>query len=402
MHSMDNAGVPASRLAGRRRDDRLRRSQFIRQLLLLVGAGVVVAAGAQPAAAAGWSIQPAPRPSRPADTYLSGVSCTSTRDCVAVGDSNVVSTDTDIPLVLHWNGTTWSSERTPTLPSAIGGGALADVSCTASNACMAVGSFGPADGPLAERWNGSAWTLEHPPDPFDAWEFNGVSCVSSTRCVAVGTGDVPVAELWDGRRWTVQNTQFDPQTTASGLLGVSCPSRTTCDAVGASDVGFCADPYYYYGSGYSDYYVEMFASWTPGRWAVFDHPEIACSRNGTEGGGRGMAAVSCTSPTACTAVGSEIYRWNGIRWSTQPAVIDKHGLLGVSCTSPLACTAVGSEISTWNGRAWSNQPIPLPADAASATATLNSVSCLPPDSCVAVGDYQNRAGRDLPLIESER
>lgn len=401
MHSMDNAGAPASKLAERRRDDCSRRRPAARQLMLLVGAGIAVAAGAQPAAAAGWSIQSVPRPSRPADVYLTGVSCTSTRDCVAVGDANVVATDADTPFVEHWDGTTWSIERTPTLPSADGGGALQGVSCASSSACMAVGSVGPQDGLLAERWNGSTWSLQRPPDPFDAWVLKGVSCASSTECVAVGAGEVPVADRWDGRRWSAQNTHFDPQATASGLLSVSCPSRTTCDAVGADDVGLCSDPYVY-GSGYSDYYVEMFGAWTSGRWSVRQQPNIACSTSGNDGGGKALNAISCTSRTACTAVGAEIYRWNGSRWSTQRAALDKYGLSGVSCSAPDACTAVGSQVFTWNGRDWSNLPIPLPSDAVSATATLNSVSCVAPDACVAVGDYQNRAGRDLPLIESER
>jgi hypothetical protein len=259
---------------------------------------------------------------------------------------------------------------------------------------MAVGSFGSEEGPLAERWNGSSWSLQRPPDPDYAWDFDGVSCVSSTECVAVGGGEEPIAERWDGRQWSVQTTHFG-EALSSGLLGVSCPSRTACAAVGADDVGLCSDDY---GSDYSDYYVEVFGLWTSGRWALRPHPNIPCSGSGDDGGGDGLAAVSCTSPTACTAVGSEIYRWNGSRWSIQPGGIGTDVLSGVSCTSPDACTAVGSHIYTWNGHDWSSLPIPWPAHAAAAT--LNSVSCVSPDSCVAVGTYANRAGRNFPLVES--
>jgi hypothetical protein len=96
--SMDNARLRASKPAERRRDDRARRSQVIRQLTLLVGAGLVVAAGAQPAAAAGWSIQPVPLPAHSGDSSLSGVSCTSSNACIAVGSSAW-----NGPLAERWN-----------------------------------------------------------------------------------------------------------------------------------------------------------------------------------------------------------------------------------------------------------------------------------------------------------
>ena len=397
MSSMDNARPRASKLAERRRDDRSRCSQVIRQLMLLVGAGLVVAASAEPAAAADWSVQPVPLPPRPANTSLSGVSCTSTSDCVAVGVANVISTDNYIPLIEHWNGTKWSIERSPVPPLSDGGGALRDVSCASSNACVAVGSFGPTYAPLAERWNGSSWALQRPPAPVDAYEFDGVSCVSSTECVAVGSGDEPIAERWDGQRWSVQVTHLpETQATVGGLLGVSCPSHATCAAVGANDIGLCSDPYEY-GSGYSDYYVPVLGLWASGHWSLRQRPNIACSMTGQVEGGNGLDAVSCTSPTACTAVGSQVYRWNGSRWSVQPTP-GSNRLAGVSCTSNNACTAVGSALHTWNGDGWSVLPIPSPARATDVT--LSGVSCVSPDSCVAVGSYENQATQDFPLIVS--
>ena len=399
MHCMENARARASKLAERHRDDRSRRSQVIRQLMLLVGAGVVVAAGAQPAAAAGWSIQPVQLPKHPASTDLIGVSCTSTRDCIAVGDATVLSSGNNIPLVEHWNGTTWSIERTPVPPLSDGGGALLSVSCSSSSACMAVGYFGDQAGPMAERWNGSSWSLQRPPDPVYAYEFNDVSCMSDTECVAVGAGDAPVVERWNGHWWSVANAHSGyTQALGGGLLGVSCPSQTMCATVGANDVGLCSDAYAY-GSGYTDYYVPVLGLWTSGRWSLRQHPNIACSGTGDASGGNGLDAVSCTSPTACTAVGSQVYRWNGSQWSVKPTPGGDE-LNGVSCLSENDCTAVGSAFYTWNGRGWSTATIPWPAHAD--PGTLVSVSCVSPGSCVAVGDYQNAAGRDFPLIESER
>jgi hypothetical protein len=155
--TQDYARPRASKLVERCRDDGSRRSRAARQMMLLVGAGVVAAVGAQSAAAADWSIQPVLLPLRPASTELSGVSCLSTSDCIAVGVANVNATG---PLVEHWNGTSWSIERTPIPPLNDGGGALSGVSCTSSSACTAVGSFGSGDGPLAERRDGRGWSVQ--------------------------------------------------------------------------------------------------------------------------------------------------------------------------------------------------------------------------------------------------
>jgi hypothetical protein len=83
----------------------------------------------------------------------------------------------------------------------------------------------------------------------------------------------------------------------------------------------------------------------------------------------------------------------------------------VSCTSSTACIAVGESWNTrrtntvslaesWNGRAWTNQALPAPPN--SFAAQLNSVSCTPsPVSCSAVGYYHlgRRAGPLTPLVE---
>jgi hypothetical protein len=69
---------------------------------------------------------------------------------------------------------------------------LAAVSCTSGTACMAVGNWSgpPTYGqlPLAERWDGQSWIVESPvmrPGAISV-VLTGVSCVSSTDCIAVG------------------------------------------------------------------------------------------------------------------------------------------------------------------------------------------------------------------------
>jgi hypothetical protein len=390
-------GRSTSRVGRSHAEFRAARSRVVRQVMLLVGAGVVAAAVvAQSAAAAGWSIQPAPKPMHSGGAWLSGVSCTSRRDCVAVGESLRQSTFEPIPLVEHWNGTSWSIERTPIPTGHHWMGFLAAVSCASVRACTAVGSYFSDDSgtfPLAERWNGSSWSIQRTPQPVDADQFDGVSCASSTACIAVGNGQQSFAQRWDGKHWSVEKIHFgDPQERANALAGVSCPSQGTCVAVGWDDIGICSDPYE------SDYDVPVLGSWTSGRWSLRRHPDLACSNSRNNGGGSGPDAVSCTSTAACTAVGSAVYRWDGRRWSVQPAPIGSDELAGVSCTSNTACTAVGSRIYRWNGRGWSSEPMPHAAGAKAAG--LSSVSCTSPESCVAVGGYEDRRETDHLLVES--
>src|SRR5204862_347064 len=64
--------------------------------------------------------------------------------------------------------------------------------------------------------------------------------------------------------------------------------------------------------------------------------------------------------------------WDGSSWSVQPTPNPMGGsnseLVGVSCTSSSACTAVGNSSSgtlaeVWDGSSWSIQPTPNPAGA---------------------------------------
>jgi hypothetical protein len=138
---------------------------------------------------------------------------------------------------------------------------------------------------------------------------------------------------------------------------------------------------------------------------------VAQSRNVTLSGGN-IESVSCSAPTACTAVGTNLNtsgidvtlaeRWNGDSWQRQatpnpagdttPSVAPT--LLGVSCPTADFCAAVGdyesgfiqaSMAEMWNGQQWTWQSFPVPTD--SSGAELTGVSCTSPNFCEAVGGY---------------
>ena len=284
-----------------------------------------------------WAIQPTPNPAGAARNSLASVSCTSAKACIAVGKSR--GGRSGATLAESWNGKTWTVQSAPTPPGAFGG--LAGVSCTSRTACIAVGSYTNAVNdavPLAESWNGTSWTIQNavsPPGSYSA-TLSGVSCGSSSACVAVGdynsqAGIAPLAEYWNGSTWTVQST---PRA-SSVFDGVSCASAVRCTAAGEafsypSNVGPLAEV------------------WQDGTWRVQKTPAILAFF-------ASFYAVSCRSAAVCTAVGNYLggsgasvtlaEDWNGKQWAIQRTVSSPNGstLAGVSCPPSGPCIAVGSQ-----------------------------------------------------------
>jgi hypothetical protein len=231
-----------------------------------------------------------------------------------------------------------------------------------------------------------AWSIMSTPNA-GRDQFAGVSCTSASACTAVGNyvnsafNQVTLAERWNGKAWTIQATP-NPVSDENYLYGVSCTSASVCTAAGYYD-----DPTT--GNG-----VTMVQRWNGKAWAVQPTPTIL-------GDSVGFSGVSCTSASACTAVGSYgnvdgsggtmAERWNGTTWVMQ-SIPNPNGtgvLTGVSCTSAYACTAVGyyggyvTLAERWNGKAWVVQTTPNPSGATESF--LEGVSCTSASVCTAAG-----------------
>jgi hypothetical protein len=269
-----------------------------------------------------WSDQSTPSTAAEEYSHLNGVSCPSARECIAVG-SGSGSASQGVTLAERWDGSNWTVMNTPSHPLA----ELNSISCPTVNACTAVGEHGSDSNiyrAVAERWNGSTWTLQSIPKPDNALHYldlSSVSCASAKACIAVGSygpdrvnpslGYI-VALRWNGRRWSVQHTAGSGR---GALFGVSCPSARWCVAVGDKR---------------NKALVER---WNGRRWSIMTAPYSAGY----------PIAVSCTSASACTAVGETTHaqRWNGKRWSVQRPFDRQDIFDGVSCPSASDCTAVG-------------------------------------------------------------
>lgn len=146
-------------------------------------------------------------------------------------------------LIESWNGSSWTITTSPN--TGTGDNLLSGVSCVSTTSCMAVGVYYTADGNgigriLTESWNGSTWRRYYAPSPlrgpYGIVGLNSVSCASATSCQAVSSYAarhlVAFIESWDGTAWTV-STNPNPGTGGNNLSAVSCVSTTSCVAVGS-------------------------------------------------------------------------------------------------------------------------------------------------------------------------
>lgn len=172
----------------------------------------------------GWTLAASPRLPGSIASYLSAVSCPARSDCVAVGTVDYPHRKSDSyggprerTLIEHWNGSAWAVVASPNAPGPPSD-RLSGVSCASAADCIAVGAAarrtppGSTDGArtLAVHWNGSAWSIMKSPSPSVNSSLIQVSCAGSAACMAVGgygkLGRQPprtLTERWNGSAWSV-------------------------------------------------------------------------------------------------------------------------------------------------------------------------------------------------------
>lgn len=358
------------------------RGSCVSKAVTLAAVGALLVMTAVTAEAAGWTVVTSPNVGT--SSLLSGVSCTSSSACVAVGVSSSASAEKT--LSEKWNGTKMTVVPSP--PS--GGDPGLDfngISCTSASFCIAVGRVYKSGGDqiLTEKWNGAKWTQLTSPamGPDATVDILSVSCKSTTFCMAVGWWTFEPTEAfamkWNGTSWTVETVPNDGDTEDNILESVSCPTTTFCIAVGN-------------GPG------QLIDRWNGSVWTI-----VSTTAN------HGLDGVRCRTTTFCMAVGAQAAgpdtdtdtlaeKWNGTTWSvlTTPNVSGSPGniLVSVSCTGTTFCMAGGSAqgsgvtehalTETWNGSTWSIVPSVSPTS----NSVINSVSCTTAaggNFCLAVG-----------------
>ena len=334
-----------------------------------------------------WTLESPPNPAYADASYLSGVSCPSASNCLAVGHS---SASEGKSIAEHWNGEAWSlasggADRYPL-----------NVSCGSATVCWAVGTQGSANEVLVERyeeagkWKGSAYTTHTPivPEGATNLHLNAIACTSSTECTAAGYyykegHNNALVEHLTSSGWSVQTT---PEIVGAVLEDISCTSTSACMVVGSEQPsGKPRSP--------------LAESWNGSAWSTVSVEALKEEAKVEE---RWFSSVSCTSSSACTATGHFsnakptaagplVAHYTGTEFalSTLPKLNEYSTLEDVSCASSSACLATGHNAEgggtlavAWNGTEWATQSSPTPEGK---TAYLSGVACPEALACVAVG-----------------
>jgi hypothetical protein len=338
--------------------------------------------GESPVSAAGapgtWQVEQTYTPT-PGD--LSAISCATTSDCMAVESGYVVVTTN--------GGTNWTTENAPA-----GIGQINAISCPSATTCTVVGYGAPTNLPvLATTTNGGmSWTDQSLPPGLI--QLLGISCPSTTTCSAVGAWNgsaAPSAEETaavvtttnGGASWTSESVPADSE----DLLGISCPSTTTCVAVGA--VPYPAVSCRPFPNCPVNLSFVMFTTNGGTTWSG----ETGSSPGADEGDS--FQGVSCPTTSECVAVGStnnpdggQVGVAEGILLSGACTLVTGCGTLSVpassgylgsvSCFSASTCIAVGGAlIATAGATGWTTENTSLQA--------LSGVTCPSPSECLVSG-----------------
>jgi len=290
---------------------------------------------------------------------------------------------------------------------------LNDVWMTSSNNGWAVGRDG-----RATRWDGTKWEEVLTPYTGTGAELFSVSCVSSSRCLAVGvSGGVPVLIQWDGTAWIDRSGLLAPFPGLAALYGIHTRSDGLTYAVGAGapniiripdantlPVAVAAEASTGLDILYSVYVLPPGVSGSIQGFAVGDSgigTGTTYRWDGSPGGwiyhspGAGVGilrGVHMLNPTNALAAGDADVRtrWNGVSWTPEGGVViagtNWNAVFMVSSSDQwMVGNAVSgaSSIARWTSSAWSAFAAPnVPT-----TVDLNSIFMLSGSEGWAVGDH---------------
>lgn len=311
---------------------------------------------------------------------LSSVAAVSSTNVWAVGNY-CTSSHVSQTLVLHYNGTSWTTVASPNVGGH--GSELDSIAVVSPANVWAVGYYDVtghgAFKPLIEHWNGSGWKVIASGIGTRYGNLRALTVVSRTNVWAVGhwsnasgTTGGALIEHWNGTSWKVTAAS----TNSFFLHGVS--------AVAANDIWATGERF----TGGRD--VTLAMHWNGTSWRAVAAPNAGTKSNFLEGG------VKAFTSTDVWTVGWRAYgstfrplamHWNGIKWTlVTPVYAGDSYLFGIDGSSGSDVWAVGRSgratlVEHWNGHTWSATT----GGYGSGANALQGVAALSPTRAFAVG-----------------
>jgi hypothetical protein len=288
-----------------------------------------VCPGTKPSSA--WSVFPLPSLEGGAPYTLKGVWGSGPNDVWAVGGAGAGTHDVSA-IILHWDGSAWSTSPAPVDGHWAGYYTLSGVWGSGPNDVWAVGGVCETGGCIAGtilHWDGSLWSATVPLSDGGAALVTSLTGVWGSGPNDVwAVGDVGILH-WDGSAWSA------PPFASPLLVGVwgSGPNDVWVVGWGASPV----------------------AHWDGSAWSRSALPA-------SDGGRLWTTMLSSVWGSGTTDVwtlggtydGSLVLHWDGSAWSTSTSPWTNSDVLsGVWGSGPKDVWAVGSGIWHWDGSAWS-------------------------------------------------
>ena len=182
-----------------------------------------------------------------------------------------------------------------------------------------------------------------------------MSVVSSTAEYSLPIVETPVAAGWNGSAWSSEAVTAPDGTDVSEMLADGCATGPFCAAVGdyVDSVGVT---------------LALADTWTKAGW-VTERPAQVPGARGTQ-----LLGVSCPAAGVCEAVGDT--------------------------------TSGGLVAEGLSGGTWTLQSVPVPPNDSGdsgysfADGSIESVSCVTADDCLAVGYESDNLGEVIPLTYS--
>ncbi len=138
-----------------------------------------------------WSVLTTPKRGT-LSSGLSAVSCPTSSRCYAAGFWEPATSTTNT-LIERLSGTTWTAMTSPNVAQSRN--EMSGISCSDTSSCTAVGLSDATQAPCCSSRNlvlsrtGGSWSVASAPDPGGADVLRGVACPTAATCVAVGSDE---------------------------------------------------------------------------------------------------------------------------------------------------------------------------------------------------------------------